>query len=95
MTEPTGPSLSFPFEAARLRAETGARICVIRKGRAMTVGNPAIYILLVLLFVYVGSLWVVLARRRRARIAAVKAALIRRKTGDAWDRLGKSPAGAP
>ena len=61
----------------------------------MTVDNFILFSLLAMLAAYGAIVWIVLARRRRARIAAVKAALIRHKAGGAWDRLGRSAAGAP
>ena len=61
----------------------------------MTIGNPAVYILLVLLFAYGGGVWIALSRRRRLRIAAVRAALLRHNAGGARDRLAGSSAGAP
>jgi cbb3-type cytochrome oxidase subunit 3 len=57
--------------------------------------NLIVYALLAMFVVYAGIVWIVLARRRRARIRSVKRALLRHEPGDAWDRLGKSSAGSP
>ena len=61
----------------------------------MTIDDFIVYALLAMFALYVAIVWLVLALRRRARIAAVKAALLRHRAGGAWDRLGKSSAGAP
>ena len=61
----------------------------------MLIATLIVYALLAMLALYVGIVWYVIARRRRARIAAVRLALLRHKAGGAWDRLGKSSAGAP
>ena len=61
----------------------------------MTAGNIVAFALLALLAAYVATVWIVVVRRRRARIEAVKLALSRHKAGGAWDRLDRSAAGAP
>jgi cbb3-type cytochrome oxidase subunit 3 len=57
--------------------------------------NLIVYALLAMLVAYAGIVWIVLVRRRRARIRSVKRALLRHKPDDAWDRLARSSAGAP